>query len=66
MYRDLYATETRRRIRKDGEHCLSVASCAAAEFDEHRREPEGQRMGAMVLGAFAETKVPRLPGRNPA
>ncbi|HLF96987.1 MAG TPA: hypothetical protein VI457_07570, partial [Methylococcaceae bacterium] len=31
-------------------------------FSEKRRAPEGQRMVAMVLGTFAETKVPRRAG----
>jgi hypothetical protein len=45
---------------------LSEASCAAAEFGEHRKEPERPCRANMVLGPFAETKGPRLPGRNPA
>ncbi len=58
--------EEHSQIWEKGEHCLSEASCAAARFGEHRREPERPRWGKMVLGPFAETKGPRPPGRNPA
>jgi hypothetical protein len=58
--------EKHSRIRINGEHCLSEASCAAAEFGEHRKEPERPCRVNMVLGPFAETKGPHLPGRSPA
>ena len=65
-----------------GAHCLSPstwrrvdsASLRAAGVGEPRRAPEelapaeagGPATANMVLGPFAETKGPRLPGRNPA
>ncbi len=35
---------------------IDSASLRAAEFVEHRRAPEGQRIGAMVLGTFPPHK----------
>ena len=64
--------EKRSGLRRFGEHCLSEevavylgASCAAAGVREHRRGPEGHARAEMVLGTFAETKVPRRAGAKP-
>ena len=62
------------QLRKKGAHCLSVADFRAAEVGNPRRAAEelapaeagGHATANMVLATFAETKVARLPGRNPA
>jgi len=62
------------RIRHFGEDCLSPstwlridsASSRAILFGTVAKFPEGRARAEMVLGTFAETKVPRLQGRNPA
>ena len=62
------------RPRKTGAYCLSEASLCAAGVGEPRRGPEelapaeagGHATANMVLATFAETKVARLPGRNPS
>ncbi len=50
-----------------GEGCLSRASSLAILFGAEAEEPPwGRARAEMVLGPFAETKGPRLQGRNPA
>ena len=53
------------RVRSNGEHCLSGASCAAAGLGKPRREPNGPCRADMVLGPFVETKGPRRVGAKP-
>jgi len=67
MFNALGAAEPQHRIDLLGEHCLSGASCAAILiWCGGGGTPKGPRTGNMVLGPFAETKGPRLRGRNPA
>ena len=55
------------RHRGKGAQCLSVASLRDAGGLANRAgNPKGHTTANMVLGPFAETKGPRLPGRNPA
>ena len=54
------------RHREEGAQCLSAASLRAAGVGEPRGHPKGQATANMVLATFAETKVARPPGRNPA
>jgi len=68
--RDLCPAEYRSPFREKAERCpRSVATSSfRAGTDEERREPVrriGGAPGQMVLGTFAETKVPRHAGAGP-
>ncbi len=62
----LGAAEPQPRIDVFGEGCLSGASSLAILFGAEAEEPPwGRARAKMVLGTFAETKVPRRAGAKP-
>jgi len=55
------------RLRKFGGALFERSEFAPTPESANRAgNPKGHSRANMVLGPFAETKGPRLPGRNPA
>jgi hypothetical protein len=53
------------QLGKFGEHCLSVASCAAARGGEPRREPVGAQRGRNGFESFCRNKKTLAAGPKP-